>query len=135
MEAVFCRLSDGPLWATAFSLRDAGGKRREFVRLPDDLSDQVTQLQLRLLRLSSAPLTACQAVPPFRKHPSIRLQDPRLLGALGAAHVCPSAVRVSPAPTEERWAEESRAETQEVQRGPPICRTSVRWVNAESFEL
>lgn len=37
-------------------------------------------------------------------------QDPGLLRPPRAVHVCPSAVRVCPAPTGERWEKESRAE-------------------------
>lgn len=91
---------------------DGGEKGREVGRLPDDLADQVTQLQLRP-PCPASPQHYWQPVRPSHPSGNIRQssrQDPGLLRPPRAVHVCPSAVRVCPAPTGERWEKESRAE-------------------------
>lgn len=86
---------------------DGGEKGREVGRLPDDLADQVTQLQLRLPRLSSALLTTCQTVPPFRKHPSIRPAGPRAPGTSQGCSCVPISCQGVPCPN---WGEMGKGE-------------------------
>lgn len=86
---------------------DGGEKGREVGRLPDDLADQVTQLQLRLPRLSSALLTTCQTVPPFRKHPSIRPAGPRAPGTSQGCSCVPVSCQGVPCPN---WGEMGKGE-------------------------
>lgn len=86
---------------------DGGEKGREVGRLPDDLADQVTQLQLRPPRLSSALLTNCQTIPPFRKHPSIWPAGPRAPGTSQGCSCVPISCQGVPCPN---WGEMGKGE-------------------------
>ncbi len=86
---------------------DGGEKGREVGRLPDDLADQVTQLQLLPPRLSSALLTNCQTIPPFRKHPSIWPAGPRAPGTSQGCSCVPISCQGVPCPN---WGETGKGE-------------------------